>query len=623
MWVIALWSVSWCRCSWLLGMNAERNADDAYMSHFDQLDLGVDYTPYDDPPPPYTPPKPLDTPMGEAPPPYEERAAVFGGTLTGSSAASPEESPAAAMIQRPGGSAPQESGGESGVSPEVTRPGDRYGLSISVATLTGVAEPGGTPSVVVRLQNCVPGLEGGGVGRDAAGASTLPKSAGRRQPTGEPAGYSQLVWSDDGPTQSAARGSDRARAETHRSAADCTRYQRTPEEKRGGTLNSDGPGARSDNADKLKIKRHRSEESVTRSDERVLDGVRGARQDGDLNAVICQELLPVGTERGARQGASVVVGAGGECGPVTVPPQRVSTGDGAASRNVGVADATRSSSVTSQLSVCSETGERRQAGAVGRGEHGARPARGDWRAGATSHMAGRGGPTGPGVPPVYGQRVIYRDPGDVTSPVDDTPPAASPQGPCVRRLKQQQRQRPHSNPDDWLAVSGAAGDSDGGAMRRRSAGRDPADDPTAYTHYGFIDRPATLLPHHRYPPLTRLGDCDNATSLAALQSSSLAQHTDNAPVHGAAANNEKKRRKKRRSRNADLPSGGAASGQKSGQNGDCPPDGGRNGEGNQTPRVANSSTPYRPTDNERGPSHEHTPVPRIHDNQLVESFAYL
>ena len=44
----------------------------AYMAQFDQLDLDLDFTPYDDPPPPYSPPKTPRVPMGEAPPPYEE-----------------------------------------------------------------------------------------------------------------------------------------------------------------------------------------------------------------------------------------------------------------------------------------------------------------------------------------------------------------------------------------------------------------------------------------------------------------------------------------------------------------------------------------------------------------------
>ena len=42
------------------------------MAQFDQLDLDLDFTPYDDPPPPYSPPKTPRVPMGEAPPPYEE-----------------------------------------------------------------------------------------------------------------------------------------------------------------------------------------------------------------------------------------------------------------------------------------------------------------------------------------------------------------------------------------------------------------------------------------------------------------------------------------------------------------------------------------------------------------------
>ena len=43
----------------------------AYMSQFDQVDMGIEFPPYEEPPPPYTPPKPSDIPHGEAPPPYE------------------------------------------------------------------------------------------------------------------------------------------------------------------------------------------------------------------------------------------------------------------------------------------------------------------------------------------------------------------------------------------------------------------------------------------------------------------------------------------------------------------------------------------------------------------------
>lgn len=43
----------------------------AYMSHFDQFDMGIEFPPYEDPPPPYTPHKPQDIPLGEAPPPYQ------------------------------------------------------------------------------------------------------------------------------------------------------------------------------------------------------------------------------------------------------------------------------------------------------------------------------------------------------------------------------------------------------------------------------------------------------------------------------------------------------------------------------------------------------------------------
>ena len=55
------------------GMNDEQLGEDsvAYMSHFDQIDMGIEFPPYEDPPPPYTPVKPPDLPPGEAPPPYE------------------------------------------------------------------------------------------------------------------------------------------------------------------------------------------------------------------------------------------------------------------------------------------------------------------------------------------------------------------------------------------------------------------------------------------------------------------------------------------------------------------------------------------------------------------------
>ena len=61
-------------CCYVSGLHAERTEDDnvAYMAQFDQLDLDLDFTPYDDPPPPYSPPKTPQVPMGEAPPPYEE-----------------------------------------------------------------------------------------------------------------------------------------------------------------------------------------------------------------------------------------------------------------------------------------------------------------------------------------------------------------------------------------------------------------------------------------------------------------------------------------------------------------------------------------------------------------------
>ena len=67
------------------GLNAERAEDDnvAYMAQFDQLDMGLDFTPYDDPPPPYSSPKPPRVPMGEAPPPYEEALQSPGNNNVG------------------------------------------------------------------------------------------------------------------------------------------------------------------------------------------------------------------------------------------------------------------------------------------------------------------------------------------------------------------------------------------------------------------------------------------------------------------------------------------------------------------------------------------------------------
>ena len=53
-------------------MHAAREEDGvAYMTQFDQVDMmGIEFPPYEEPPPPYTPPKPPDYPNGEAPPPY-------------------------------------------------------------------------------------------------------------------------------------------------------------------------------------------------------------------------------------------------------------------------------------------------------------------------------------------------------------------------------------------------------------------------------------------------------------------------------------------------------------------------------------------------------------------------
>ena len=75
------WPLTLC----VSGLNAERAEDDnvAYMAQFDQLDMGLDFTPYDDPPPPYSPPKPPRVPMGEAPPPYEEALQTPGNNNNG------------------------------------------------------------------------------------------------------------------------------------------------------------------------------------------------------------------------------------------------------------------------------------------------------------------------------------------------------------------------------------------------------------------------------------------------------------------------------------------------------------------------------------------------------------
>ncbi len=54
-------------------MHAQRDDDAvAYMSQLDQVDMmGVEYPPFEEPPPPYEPPKPPEyVPDGEAPPPY-------------------------------------------------------------------------------------------------------------------------------------------------------------------------------------------------------------------------------------------------------------------------------------------------------------------------------------------------------------------------------------------------------------------------------------------------------------------------------------------------------------------------------------------------------------------------
>lgn len=53
--------------------NDRRSVNDglAYMTNIDQLDIGFEFPPYEDPPPPYSPPKPIDDIPMEAPPPYE------------------------------------------------------------------------------------------------------------------------------------------------------------------------------------------------------------------------------------------------------------------------------------------------------------------------------------------------------------------------------------------------------------------------------------------------------------------------------------------------------------------------------------------------------------------------
>lgn len=53
--------------------NDRRSVNDglAYMTNIDQLDIGFEFPPYEDPPPPYSPPKPVDDIPTEAPPPYE------------------------------------------------------------------------------------------------------------------------------------------------------------------------------------------------------------------------------------------------------------------------------------------------------------------------------------------------------------------------------------------------------------------------------------------------------------------------------------------------------------------------------------------------------------------------
>lgn len=45
----------------------------AYMTNLDLVDIGMDFSAFEDPPPPYYPPKPPMIPPNEPPPPYEER----------------------------------------------------------------------------------------------------------------------------------------------------------------------------------------------------------------------------------------------------------------------------------------------------------------------------------------------------------------------------------------------------------------------------------------------------------------------------------------------------------------------------------------------------------------------
>ena len=60
----------------LSDMNSMRRRSDddtqPYMTNIDNMDLGFEYPPYDDPPPRYSPPKPLDLLPSDSPPPYEE-----------------------------------------------------------------------------------------------------------------------------------------------------------------------------------------------------------------------------------------------------------------------------------------------------------------------------------------------------------------------------------------------------------------------------------------------------------------------------------------------------------------------------------------------------------------------
>ncbi len=58
----------------VLGVTSDHPDDDniAYMPQVDQVDIGIEFPPYEDPPPPYSPPKPAFLPVGEAPPPYDD-----------------------------------------------------------------------------------------------------------------------------------------------------------------------------------------------------------------------------------------------------------------------------------------------------------------------------------------------------------------------------------------------------------------------------------------------------------------------------------------------------------------------------------------------------------------------